>query len=136
MKWMDIDIIYNVILNTRKSTFGKEDSIYIKQNIHEGLIVIKKLRDDCLSKILCKKIDNIENLEVILQTESKIINIIGILSYSEFDKDTNLKNYMDRESKYVLKDYIDSLEYYAEDYRDFGLLPHFYIKELNNFRFS
>lgn len=43
---------------------------------------------------------------------------------------------MDRESKYVLKDYIDSLEYYAEDYRDFGLLPHFYIKELNNFRFS
>ena len=116
---MDIDIIYNVILNTRKSTFGKEDSIYIKQNIHEGLIVIKKLRDDCLSKILCKKIDNIENLEVILQTESKIINIIGILSYSEFDKDTNLKNYMDRESKYVLKDYIDSLEYYAEDYRDF-----------------
>lgn len=129
---MDIDKIYSVILNTRKSTFGEEDSIYIKQNIYEGLMIIKGLREDCLSKILRKTIDNIENFEVILQTEAKIINIIGILSYAEFNKESNLKNYIDKESKYVLKDYIDSLEYYAEDYRDFGLLPHFYIKELNN----
>ncbi|MCR1913711.1 MULTISPECIES: hypothetical protein [Enterococcus] len=129
MEWMNIDKIYKLVVNTRLGVFGKEQNKLVKSNITSGLEKIKELKSNCLKHDFSKQgTYTIELFDNILETEAKILNIIGILSYAQFDKNNDFNTYLSNDGKYAFKEYLESIEYYATDYCELGILPNFYVK--------
>lgn len=135
MEWMNIDEINNFICREREYNFSEKyiDNNTLK-NIDLGLKEIKKLKQKCLENLSNQRDNYIQNVILILETEARIFNIIGILTYCEFNKDNTLTMYQERESKYAFIEYITDLENFAHDYSKFGILPYFYDKNINSMR--
>lgn len=135
MEWMNIEKISSFIWDERESNFSeiKIDN-YTLKNINAGLEEISDLKQKCLKKLLNQKDNYIENVMLILETEAKIFNILGILIYCEFNKNNTLQTYQEKEFRYAFVDYITDIENYAHAYAEFGILPYFYDKNVNSMR--
>lgn len=135
MEWMNIDKINNFICKEREFNFPEKniDNDTLK-NINSGLKEINKLKQKCLKELSNQRDNYIENVILMLETEAKIFNILGILTYCEFTKNNTLSMYQEREFKYAFIDYISDLESSAHAYSEFGILPYFYDKNINSMK--
>lgn len=54
------------------------------------------------------------------------------MTYSDFSDQQTLAAYLERESEYTYREYIEDIQYYAKDFQNIGILPQFYIKTVSN----
>lgn len=131
-KWMDIKEIEQLILALRKREYNDENNKEVKQNITLALEKIDSLKQECLQKIQYSKSKGIESILYLLKTEAEIINVIGVVTYSDFSDQQTLAAYLERESEYTYREYIEDIQYYAKDFQNIEILPQFYIKTVSN----
>ncbi|MGM9902761.1 hypothetical protein E1H99_06745 [Enterococcus hirae] len=126
--WMELQEIEQLILTLRKRESNDVKSKYIQLNIQLAIRKINQLKQECLQNIRLKSLNLTESVLHILKTEAQIINIIGIMIYSDFTCHDTLDTYLKRESLYAYQEYLEDIKHYADDYQKIGILPHFYMK--------
>lgn len=131
-KWMDIKEIEQLIIALRKREYNDENTKKVKQNIILALKKIDSLKQECLKNIQYSESKDIECILYVLKTEAQIIQIIGVMTYSDFSNQQTLDTYLEYESEYTYREYIEDIQYYAKDFQNIGILPKFYTRAISH----
>ncbi|EOB2803085.1 hypothetical protein ACIL4O_002644 [Enterococcus hirae] len=91
-----------------------------------ALSKITQLKMNCLKQSQMDHELLIEKISLFLKTEAEIINIINCLALCDFINNESFEMYLETQTPYVYSDYIQNIEYFAEDFHTIALLPQFY----------
>lgn len=126
MAWMEIDLIEQKIIEQRNfnnnSPLSENALNYILSKIElyieEGSQISKSITEDYFL------------IQRLLELEALILNYIFTAIYTSETTKIEIKKNIVKDSQFAYQDYLSTISYYAEDFKDISFLANFYCKKI------